>query len=432
MTLFQVVAILLTLAALFSYVNYKYIRLPMTIGVMVLSLAVSLAVIGLALLGVPVRGPAEKLLGAINFEAVLLRGMLAFLLFAGALHIKFDDLRSQAGAVTVLSTAGVVVSTFIVGALTWLIVGWLHLRESYGLRPIDCMLFGALISPTDPIAVLGMLKTAATPKTLETKIAGESLFNDGFGVVVFLVLLQIKSGESATAGHVTLLLFEEVFGGILLGLVTGVVAFHFLRRVDHYQVEVPITIALAMGTYTLGDVLHTSGPIAVVVAGLITGNVGRRLAMSDQTQQHLDTFWELIDEVLNACLFVLIGLAVLVMPFSPRFILAGVLIIPVVLLARWASVAGAVAALRPFRQFKRGAVVIMTWSGLRGGISVALALSLPREPSRDVVLAVTYVVVIFSIVVQGLTVGMLVRRILGPTQSGAPIPGVTGGPGSLQ
>jgi len=399
----------MVLTALFGYANYRYIRLPTTIGVMVVSLVVSLGIAGIGSLGFEgAQRHAALIMGSIDFDEALLHGLLSFLLFAGALHIKLEDLSGQRWAVALLATVGVLVSTFIVGGLTWLMLGFLGIPISF----LSCLLFGALISPTDPVAVIGIIKTAGVPKSLETKIAGESLFNDGIGVVVFMILLELsQGGADVTVGHSLMLFLEEAAGGAILGLVVGYLAYQMLKRVNNYQVEIIITLGLVMGGYSLADRLHTSGPIAIVVAGLLIGNHGRAFAMSVKTREHLDSFWELMDEILNALLFMLIGLEVLIMQFTPAFLIAGVLAIGITLLARLASVGGTVAALRPFRRFSPGTVSILTWGGLRGGISVALALSLPSMPERDEIIAITYIIVIFSIIVQGLTLGKLVDRI---------------------
>lgn len=333
--------------------------------------------------------------------------MLAFLLFAGAMHIKLDDLRNQQWAIAILATAGVAASTFIVGGLVWIILSLLEIPASF----IYCLLFGALISPTDPVAVLGILKTAGVPKSLETKIAGESLFNDGIGVVIFLIILQLaQGGGDVSAAGVSLLFLKEVGGGVLLGLVIGLLAYQMLKRVNNYQVEALITLALVMGGYALADRVHISGPIATVVAGLLIGNHGRTFAMSDHTRERLDDFWELIDEILNALLFMLIGLEVLIIPFTPGLLVTGMLAIIITLFARWICVGGAVILMRPFRSFSPGAIGIMTWGGLRGGISVALALSLPYVPERPTFISITYIIVIFAIIVQGMTLGKLAGR----------------------
>ena len=308
--------------------------------------------------------------------------------------------------ITILASVGVLSSTFIIGGLSWWLLGLLGTPIPF----LYCMLFGALISPTDPIAVLGILKTANVSKSLETKIAGESLFNDGVGVVVFLVLLGIATSGEVSASGVALLFAEEAIGGALFGLAIGWLAYRMLASVDNYQVEILITLALVMGGYTLAGALHLSGPIAIVVAGLLIGNHGRMFAMSNRTREHLDAFWELLDEILNAVLFVLIGLEVLALEFQSAWLIAGVALIPSVLFARFVSVGLPLSVMRRRRSFSRHAVKILTWGGLRGGISVALALSLPAGAERDLILAVTYVVVVFSILVQGLTVGRLIRR----------------------
>ena len=416
MELFDIIAVLLTLAALFSYINHRWFRLPTTIGLMVISLLFSLALIGLGFFVPSIEQRADAIIVSIDFNETLMHGMLGFLLFAGALHINLKDLASQRWMIATLASVGVLVSTFLIAGMAWGVL----LLVGIEMRFIYCLLFGALISPTDPIAVLSILKQAGAPKSLETKIAGESLFNDGVGVVIFLGLWEIATGEYGfDPGHLTALFFQEAVGGAVFGLVTGLLAFQMLRRVDNYSVEILISLALAAGGYALANALHLSGPIAMVVAGLLIGNHGRTWAMSERTREHLDTFWELVDEVLNAVLFVLIGLEVIVLTFTGQFLVAGLLMIPVVLLARAVSVGLPVLAIRRWQVLHPRAAQILTWGGLRGGISVALALSIPAMardgsavPEREVILAITYVVVVFSIVVQGLTIGPLLRNSL--------------------
>jgi CPA1 family monovalent cation:H+ antiporter len=413
MDLFTILAVLITLTALFSYLNRRYIGLPITIGVMLIAMVLSILLTLLGPFGLRLDESAQRLLGSIDFNKTLLHGMLSFLLFAGALHININDLAAWKWSIGSLAVVGTVISTFIVGTLTWWLLGWLGVELSY----LYCLLFGALISPTDPIAVLGILKTAGVPKSLEIKITGESLFNDGVGVVLFLIILEMAAGgREMTAAHVAELFVQEAIGGIIFGMGIGYAAYRMLKSVDDYQVEVLITLALVSGGYALADRLHLSGPIAIVVAGLLIGNHGRHLAMSQRTREHLDLFWELVDGILNAVLFVLIGLEVLVLSFTTAYLAASLLMILVVLVARFVSVLIPVTALRPFRPFASGTVRIMTWGGLRGGISIALALSLPPGAERGVIVAITYVIVAFSILVQGLTISPLVQR-LGLAQS---------------
>ena len=376
---------------------------------MLISLIVSLLLLAAGKLGWgQLDQQARVLLNSIDFNETLMQGMLSFLLFAGALHINLDDLAKQKWVIFSLATVGILTSTFLVGGITYYLLGFFGVHIEF----IYCLLFGSLISPTDPIAVLGILKSANAPKTLETKIAGESLFNDGVAVVVFIVLLGIATGETeATVGHVALLFVEEAIGGVAFGFAIGWITYQLLKQVDNYQVEVLLTLALVMGGYALASAIHTSGPIAVVVAGLLIGNQGRMRAMSENSRKHLDTFWELIDEILNAVLFVLIGLEVLVLPFTQDVLLASLVLIPFVLAARFISVGIPISLLRLHREFTPGAVKILTWGGLRGGVSVALALSLPVGDARDIILAITYTIVIFSIIVQGLTIGPLVKSI---------------------
>lgn len=407
MKLFNILAILITLSAAFSYLNHRFIRLPTTIGLMLIALLVSLGLIVLSPLGLNLEEDARLLLNSIDFDETLLHGMLSFLLFAGALHVNLADLARQKWIIGLLATLGVTGSTFIIGFITRWVLAALDIQ----LPLIYCLLFGALISPTDPIAVLGILKKAGVPESLETKISGESLFNDGVAVVVFLVFLEIASGHhEITVGSIAGLFIKEAVGGVGFGLLIGAVAYWMLKSIDNYHVEVLITLALVTGGFALADALHLSGPIAIVVAGLLIGNHGRLLAMSDQVREHLDTFWELVDEILNAVLFVLIGLEVLVLTFNRQDVIASILLIPLILLARFVSVGVPVVILRIIRTFSPHVVKILTWGGLRGGISVALALSLPPGKNREVILAITYAVVVFSIIVQGLTIGKLVRR----------------------
>ena len=406
MKLFNILAILITLSAGFSYLNHRFIRLPTTIGLMVIALLVSLGLAALGPLGFGLQEDAQRLLASIDFDETLLHGMLSFLLFAGALHINLENLARQKYIIGLLATFGVLGSTVIIAFISRWVLAFLGID----LPMIYCLLFGALISPTDPIAVLGILKKVGVSESLETKICGESLFNDGVAVVVFLVFLKIATGShEVTALSVLGLFFKEAFGGVVFGLAIGWVAYWMLKSIDNYQVEILITLALVAGGFALADELHLSGPIAIVVAGLLIGNQGRLLAMSDPVREHLDTFWELVDEILNAVLFVLIGLEVLVLTFTREYFIAGLVLIPLLLLARFVSVGWPVLVMRLFRTFSPDVIKILTWGGLRGGISVALALSLPPGKNREVILAITYMMVIFSIIVQGLTIGKLVR-----------------------
>jgi len=406
MNLFHILAILLTASAIFSYINYRFLKLPTTIGIMLVALVFSLLLNLLGPIGIDIENEVKVMLGSIDFDQTLLHGMLSFLLFAGALHVDLSELAKQRGVIITLATLGVVGATFIIGGLSWF---------AFGLAGLDipliyCLLFGALISPTDPIAVLGILKQSNAPKSLEAKITGESLFNDGMAVVVFLVLIRIATGGiDVSASDVLLLFAQEAIGGIIFGLASGAITYWMLKSVDNYQVEVLLTLALVTGGYALADKLHLSAPIAIVCAGLLIGNHGRTLAMSDKTRGHLDTFWELVDEVLNAVLFVLIGLEVLTLVYDQSYLLAGLLAIPIVLLARFITVGIPITLMRRFRNFSPRAIQILTWGGLRGGVSVALALSLPASDFRDTLVVVTYVVVVFSILVQGLTIGPLIR-----------------------
>ncbi len=409
MNAFDIAAILITLGAVFGYINHRLLRLPSTVGILSIALVSSLIVLATDYM-VPswqLRTTLSGFLVEIDFNTALMHGMLCFLLFAGALHVELADLLANKWTIGAMATLGVAISTALVGALTY------GLFQLFGFEVplLICLVFGALISPTDPIAVLGLLKELRADKDLETNIVGESLFNDGVGVVVFFVLASLAGlGGGAEAGHteisfsgVAVLLFSEVAGGVLLGLGLGYTAYRALKSIDYHQLELLITLALVMFMYSLSFWLHVSGPIAVVVAGLFIGNHGKRIAMSPRTTEHVDAFWEMVDEILNAVLFLLIGLEVFALQLREQALLAALLVVPIVLAARLVSVAIPITALRWFRKYTRGIVPILTWGGLRGGISVALVLSLPSFPAKDLLLTATYAVVLFSVLVQGLS-----------------------------
>ncbi|MBZ0109227.1 MAG: sodium:proton antiporter [Candidatus Scalindua rubra] len=406
MEMLDLSALLLSLAAIFSYINFRFIKLPTTIGVMLIAMLLSVSLVVLGHIGLEsIQNKATAVLEGIDFNKALMHGMLSFLLFSGALHVNLDDLAKHKRIISILATFGVVISTFIVGGSAWLVFSLIGIKLPF----IYCLLFGSLIAPTDPIAVIGILKKAGVPKSLETKITGESLFNDGVAVVVFLVIMGIiAGGNDVTAQHIILLFIEEAIGGIFFGFIIGLLTYLMLKSVDNYQVEVLLTLALVMGGFALAHAIHASGPIAMVVAGLFIGNRGRLFAMSERTRGHLDSFWELMDEILNAVLFLLIGLEVLVIATKGSYLIAGLAMIPIVLLARFISVGLPVTFMRRIKNFSPNVVKIMTWGGLRGGISVALALSIPAGPEREALLTVTYIIVVFSILVQGLTIKRLV------------------------
>lgn len=406
----EISAICLVLTALLAYFNHRFIHLPITIGVMASALLLSVSIILLKLIGIDhgLHQQVEMMLRSIDFSNVLMQGMLSLLLFAGALHVDLSELKAYRWQVGGLSIFSTLFSTFIVGLGAWGALPWFGIE----LPLIYCLLFGALISPTDPIAVMGILKTAGVPKNLELVISGESLFNDGVGVVIFSLLIGVLTmGATPSLEQGVTLLAREAGGGLLYGLILGYITFRFLRSVDNYQVEVMLTLAAVMGGYMLANKLHVSGPLAMVVAGLVVGNHGREFAMSDTTRLYVDMFWEMIDDILNAVLFVLIGMEVMIVSFSLNLALAAVLMIVLTLAARALTVAVPVVAFQGFFRLPKGAATVLTWGGLRGGISVALALSLPPGPQRDIVLALTYCIVVASILVQGLTIGKLAHRV---------------------
>ena len=414
---FNLAALVVTLAAVCGWINHRWLRLPHTIGLVLIALGVSFAALALDAMvpGLRLESTVRNTLTQIDFHDTLMTGMLGFLLFAGALHVDLAQLVSRRWAISTLATAGILLSTGLVGLATFLLAGWAGLDV-----PLPyCLVFGALISPTDPIAVLGILKKTRVPEALEAKIAGESLFNDGVGVVLFTLLVAVATGDGEhgvelTAGGIARLFVTETVGGVLLGLVAGYVAYRAMRAIDEHNLEVLITLALVMGTYAVALQLHLSGPIAMVVAGLFIGNHGARFAMSESTRDHVEKFWSLLDEILNSLLFLAIGFEVFALTLTPAMLWVAAAAIPLVLAARFISVSLPIGALRLWHDFTPGAIPVLTWGGLRGGISVALALSLPPSPVRDQILAATYGVVVFSIVVQGLTIERVVRATVRP------------------
>ena len=412
--LLDLAADLLALAAVFGYANHRWLKLPHTIGLVVIALFASIAVLALDLVA-PALGFRATVRGAVEgiaFPEILMKGMLSFLLFAGALHVDLGEFARRKWAIGAMATIGVLISTALVGTAIYLLAGLAGFAIPLGY----CLVFGALISPTDPIAVLGILKTVRVPASLEAKIAGESLFNDGVGIVVFTIMVAIaagtEGGEPVTAAAIGQLFATEALGGAALGLATGFIAYRAIGSIDEHNLEVLITLALVTLTYSIAIAIHVSGPIAVVIAGILIGNHGKRLAMSETTRDQLFKFWSLIDEVLNSILFLIIGFEILALTFTAGIVLIMALAVPVVLVARLIAVSVPISVLSLRRDFTKGAIPVLTWGGLRGGISVALALSLPDFPQKDVILAMTYGVVIFSIVVQGLTVGRLVQRVV--------------------
>lgn len=412
MDFFSILTILIVISAIFGFINEKFLKLPDTIGLMLITILFTLGIVGFGRFYPDLQAFAENLVAQLDFKTALLDVMLSFLLFAGAMHTSFDQLKVQRYPILAFATFGVLVSTFIIGSVVYLFLPFMGFEPSFLL----CLLFGALISPTDPIAVLGILKKANAPKILETKIVGESLFNDGVGVVVFLTIFSMTFNQTrhdvgiAEIGH---LLLTEIGGGLLLGLLLGYIAFLMLKAIDNYDVEVMITLAIVMGGYLLATKLHLSGPLAMVVAGLMVGHdTLRSTAMSEITEMYLDKFWEMLDVFLNAILFVMIGLEMIVMIWQPIYVVIGLIAIVIVLLSRYVSLTLPILFFRKKLNFVPYTGIIMTWGGLRGGISIALALAIPADNAyRDLFVTITYIIVIFSILVQGLTVKGLVQRL---------------------
>lgn len=408
MQLFHLFSILIVLSASFEYINFRVLKLPNSIGLMLVSLIFSVMILVAGYFIPSFKDIVIKQVSAINFSELLLEVMLSFMLFAGAIHLKYEDLKTEKLSILLYSSVSVLISTFIIGFSSFYILNIFDVK----VQLIHALLFGALISPTDPIAILSILKSAKISKSLETKIAGESLFNDGVAVVVFVTLLQLaKTNAQIDPLSVIKIFGQEAIGGLLLGILIGWLGYKLIASIDNYQVEVLLTLAIVMGGYTSAHYLHVSGPLAMVAAGLITGNQGKRYGMSDTTTDYIDKFWELIDEILNALLFVLIGLELLVIQTNNMVILISLLLIVIGLLTRYISVWIPSLLIRLKEKITKQTLFILTWGGLRGGISIALALSIPIQFNKDIWVTITFVIVCFSILVQGLTIGKFAKKI---------------------
>ena len=418
MEIYNIITLIIVVAAVFGYINHRFIRLPGAIGIMLISLIASLMVVGVGKISPAIFERATESVSAIDFNTVVLKVMLSFLLFAAAIHVDMKKLRKERLSIITFSTIGMLLSTFIIATLIFFAFHLFGLQIPF----LYCLLFGALISPTDPIAVIGILKKAGIPASLETRISGESLFNDGVGVVLFITFYEIAQMGTAQVNLSSIgwLFMKEAAGGLLFGWILGYAGFWALKSIDNYVVEVMITLAIVMGGYGMAEYLHVSGPLAMVVAGLITGNKSMDTGVSEVTRDYINKFWEMVDEVMNAILFLLIGFEMLIIPFSASLFWLGCLTILIVLLARFISVFLPIVVLNYRRTFKKSEVFILTWGGLRGGISVALALSLPESMHGETLVSITYSVVLFSIVVQGLTIGGLARSMGKPETQAVP------------
>lgn len=417
MELYYTFSILIVLASFFAYLNLRFLKLPGTIGIMIIAMLVS---VGIRLLGDSYFPDTTKeffeLIKEFDFNEILMGAMLNFLLFAGALHVNMSDLKEQKVPIMIYSTVSVVLSALIISMLLYYIAPLVGTKIPY----IFCLVFGTLISPTDPIVVLGVLKQAKVPKRIETKIVGESLFNDGVAVVMFAVVIKMATDPAfdMSFGSIAWLFTKEGVGGLLLGALLGFTASKVMKKIDDYKVSVLITLSIVMGGFLIAKSLHVSSPLAMVVAGLIIGNYGKKVAMSEETKDYLEKFWELIDEILNAILFLFIGFELLLLPDLNKQLLIGFVTIFIVLFSRIASI---VLPWKFFDIFKffgiksaynRGSLIVMVWGGIRGGVSIALVLSMPEGGFKNLLLEITYIVVLFSIVVQGLTVGKVAKKVL--------------------
>ncbi len=415
MEIYNIITLIIVLTAIFGYINNRFIKLPRTIGIMLISLITSLAVVGIGNISPEFFATTTRAISLIDFQTVLLKVMLSFLLFAAAIHVDSKKLQAERTSIITFATISVVISTFIIGGLLYFTTILFGLSINF----LYCLLFGALISPTDPIAVVGILRKAKIPESLETKISGESLLNDGVGVVLFITFYQIAQigVENISVWKIIWLFLREAGGGLLFGWLLGYIGYLALRSIDNYVVEVMVTLAIVMGGYSLAEIMHVSGPLSMVVAGIITGNKSMDVVASDVTRDYIGKFWEMIDEVMNAILFLLIGFEMLIIPFNLTLLFLGCITIVIVLFGRLISVSLPIRFLKYKNSFHKNTIPILTWGALRGGISVALALAVPKYMYGDMFVSITYIVVLFSIIIQGLTIGKFAKKLEEPDEN---------------
>jgi CPA1 family monovalent cation:H+ antiporter len=409
MEIYNIITLIIVLTAIFGYINHRFIKLPRTIGIMLISLITSLAVVGIGIISPEFFETTTQAISLIDFQTVLLKVLLSFLLFAAAIHVDSKKLQAELTPIITFASISVIISTFIIGGLLYFTTVLFGLSVNF----LYCLLFGALISPTDPIAVVGILRKEKIPESLETKISGESLLNDGVGVVLFITFYQIAQigVENISVWKIIWLFVREAGGGLLFGWLLGYIGYLALRSIDNYVVEVMVTLAIVMGGYSLAEIIHVSGPLSMVVAGIITGNKSMDVVASDVTRDYIGKFWELIDEVMNAILFLLIGFEMLIIPFNLTLLFLGCITIVIVLFARLVSVSLPIRVLKYKNSFSKNTIPILTWGALRGGISVALALAVPKYMYGDMFVSVTYIVVLFSIIIQGLSIGKFAKKL---------------------
>lgn len=409
MHVFILFSILITVAALFSYINFRFFKLPSGISLMLMGVVTSVLMIAGGTISAPFTNLIKAELLHFDFSEFVLGILLSFLLFAGSLHVNYQEMKSSAVSILSFASVSTIVSTFLIGGVAYFVLG----RFGFEVPLLACLLFGALVSPTDPIAVIGILKSAGLSKSIEIKITGESLLNDGIGVVIFATILQVVylGADALSFTSVLKLFLQEAVGGVLLGCTIGYTGFLLMRSIDDFNTEILISLAMVMGGYSLCHYLHVSGPLAMVFAGLITGNKGLEKAMSDITRDYMIKFWQVLDEILNAILFMLIGLEIIIVSFQLNYIFIGLMITVLLILVRYVSLWIPAKLFRFKSSLEDHTLDIMTWGGLRGGISVALALSLPNEPYKGILVSITFVIVIFSVLVQGTTIGKLIKRI---------------------
>lgn len=404
MSTFNIIALVLVVTAIFAVINDRYIKLHRTIGVMLIALVMSLLILLAKWLGLIHNDIMTEMINKVHFGETLIQGMLGALLFAGAINIKSEDLKPRLVPITVMAICGVLISTLVVGYLIYFVIGMI---DGLSLPLLYCFTFAALISPTDPIAVLAILRSVGVSKGLEMDVCGESLFNDGIGLVVFTFFFALAvNSETMSIAEVSLFFVQNVGGAILLGALSSYIVYRLMRNTTDYHIEILLSLALVFGSFQFAEWIGVSAAITVVITGLVFGHLVTN-NMGPKSRESLYTFWEIIDEVLNTVLFVMLGVVLLLLPNDISHMFLGIVAIAVVLFGRWISVAIPVSILKNWYYFSPRSIRILTWGGLRGGLSVAMALTLPESVYRDYIMIMTYAVVVFSIIIQGTTIKKL-------------------------